>query len=195
MSSGTAGAAGAGGVQASQITQAGASGDLMTMFMLLAEQRTNIMDSVIQGMSKDMADRNEQINQLNEAMMILRNKRPGGKADKEGTIKYDNDMKKAYAILNGGTAPDGTKYPGMGVPPPGSVKWDGDKNEYKATPGNWDKWIENVKTKIDTLSSSSQMDMIKLQGMINKRNQTIEMASNIMQKISKALDGVIANLR
>ncbi|MEM6655346.1 MAG: hypothetical protein AAF596_06045, partial [Planctomycetota bacterium] len=56
----------------------------------------------------------------------------------------------------------------------------------KGKPGAFDSLVENIKTKIDSLSSNSQLDMIKLQGMINKRNQVIEMASNVMQKIANS---------
>jgi hypothetical protein len=55
--------------------------------------------------------------------------------------------------------------------------------------------IENIKTSIDNLSSSSQLDMIKLQGLINKRNQTIEMMTNLMQKLQKTNDAIVGNMR
>jgi len=71
-------------------------------------------------------------------------------------------------------------------------------NTYKTLEGKpaaFDSLVENIKTKIDWLSSTSQLDMIKLQGMINKRNQVIEMASNVMQKIANSLNNLISNLR
>ena len=55
--------------------------------------------------------------------------------------------------------------------------------------------IENIKISIDNLSSSSQLDMIKLQGLINKRNQTIEMMTNLMQKFQKPNDAIVGNMR
>jgi hypothetical protein len=55
--------------------------------------------------------------------------------------------------------------------------------------------IENIKTSINNLSSSSQLDMIKLQGLINKRNQTIEMMTNLMQKFQKTNDAIVGNMR
>lgn len=55
--------------------------------------------------------------------------------------------------------------------------------------------IENIKTSIDNLSSSSQLDMIKLQGLINKRNQTIEMMTNLMQKFQQTNNSIVGNMR
>jgi hypothetical protein len=37
--------------------------------------------------------------------------------------------------------------------------------------------------------------MIKLQGLINKRNQTIEMMTNLMQKFQKTNDAIVGNMR
>jgi hypothetical protein len=55
--------------------------------------------------------------------------------------------------------------------------------------------IENIKTQIDNLSSNSQLDMIKLQGLINKRNQTIEMMTNLMQKFQQTNNSIVGNMR
>jgi hypothetical protein len=54
---------------------------------------------------------------------------------------------------------------------------------------------ENIKTDIDNLSSSSQLDMIKLQGLINKRNQGIEMLTNLMHKFQQTNNTIIGNMR
>jgi hypothetical protein len=59
----------------------------------------------------------------------------------------------------------------------------------------WNALIDNIKTQIDTLSSSSQLDMIKLQGLINKRNQGIEMLTNLMQKFQQTNNTIVGNMR
>ena len=55
--------------------------------------------------------------------------------------------------------------------------------------------IAELKAKIDKLSGDSQMDMIQLQGLINKRNQAMDMVTNLLQKYQKTLDGIIGNMR
>jgi DNA polymerase III alpha subunit (gram-positive type) len=68
---------------------------------------------------------------------------------------------------------------------------DDDKKEYNEKQTE----IENIKTEIDQMSSSSQLDMIKLQGLINKTNQSTEMMTNLLQKFSGVLDKIIGNMR
>lgn len=174
----TAGASGAGGVQVSD------NMDLDTIFMLLALERSETMDQVISDMAADMKNTNERINKLNEAMSAIRSARPGGKADESQSVDWTAELSIAYQTLEE-----------EGVSMPDSLKFEDNGTKIKGKPGAFDAWIENVKTKVDSLSSNSQLDMIKLQGMINKRNQTIEMASNVMQKIASSLNNLIANLR
>lgn len=55
--------------------------------------------------------------------------------------------------------------------------------------------IENLKGKIDALNSDSQLDMIRLQSLIDKRNQAFEMASNTLQRDQKTRDSITGNFR
>ncbi len=54
--------------------------------------------------------------------------------------------------------------------------------------------IQNVKTEIDDLSSSSQLDMVKLQGIINKKNQSAELMTTFQQKQSSLMDRLIGGV-
>lgn len=58
-----------------------------------------------------------------------------------------------------------------------------------------DAVINNVKSSIDTVNSQSQMDMVRLQGLMDKRNQAFDMLTNSLSKFSKSMDGVIGNMR
>jgi hypothetical protein len=104
------------------------------------------------------------------------------------------------------THSSGQKYLG---PTGGSTeaKWDVLEDKFRekiaelSTPkleGSKEQWaalVDNVKTQIDTLSSSSQLDMIKLQGLINKRNQGIEMLTNLVQKFQQTNNTIVGNMR
>ena len=52
-----------------------------------------------------------------------------------------------------------------------------------------------LRGEIDKLNADSQLDTIKLQSLINKRNQALEMLTNILQKLQKVLDSIIGNMR
>ena len=59
----------------------------------------------------------------------------------------------------------------------------------------WKVVIEKIKQRVDSLNSNSQLEMIKLQSLINKRNQAFEMSSNHVNKFSGTLDKIISNMR
>lgn len=48
---------------------------------------------------------------------------------------------------------------------------------------------------IDKLNADTQLDTIKLQSLINKRNHALETLTNLLQKFQKVLDGIVANMR
>jgi hypothetical protein len=69
------------------------------------------------------------------------------------------------------------------------------KGTYDASQITYDKWINEIKGSLDNLNSTSQMDMIRLQSLSNKRNQAFEMLTNQIQKFAKTNDSIIGNMR
>ena len=65
----------------------------------------------------------------------------------------------------------------------------------KLDQGEFDAMINNLKSSIDTVNSQSQMDMVRLQGLMDKRNQAFDMLTNNLSKFSKSMDSVIGNMR
>ena len=66
--------------------------------------------------------------------------------------------------------------------------------EMKGGTNKFAELIQNVKTEIDDLSSSSQLDMVKLQGLINKKNQSVELMTTFQQKDSSLMDRLIGGI-
>jgi predicted O-linked N-acetylglucosamine transferase (SPINDLY family) len=60
--------------------------------------------------------------------------------------------------------------------------------------GNADK-IQDLKNQIDQLNSSSQLDMIRMQNLVNKRNEAFDTLSNLLSKFTKTMDNIIGNMR
>ena len=171
--SGVGGAGSAAAVN-NQLAVGGHNGvDLETLFMSLGAERANTLDSVIQGHAADMKKRNDEIGELNQALQELRS----AQKDSDGLVKLDQNT-NAIKTLN----KHGVSYPNS----------DSDNTYGKE---EMQSMIENVKTAIDSKSSSSQLDMIKMQGLINKRNQTVEMLTNLVQKFAKTKDSIIGNMR
>jgi|GEM_PF-1654054 len=59
----------------------------------------------------------------------------------------------------------------------------------------WDTNITRLKAYEDELNSQSQLDMIRMQGLMQKRDQAFQLMTNTIQKLGKTLDGIIANMR
>lgn len=55
-------------------------------------------------------------------------------------------------------------------------------------------WIDGLKGNIDGLNSQGQLDMIRLQSIMNKRNESFEQMTNMMQKFNKARESIVRNI-
>lgn len=162
-----------------------ANGDLETVMLSLCFNRTSALDKVIQGQVKDMQARNSKIQEMNKILQDLRahagNDKAGARAKlSPETIKFLNDNNM---IAHNQQHLDLNVY-----------HTGGNEIEIKKD-GAFGSLIENMKTQIDNVSSNSQLDMIKLQGLINKRNQSTEMMSNMVQKFSSLMDKIVGNMR
>ena len=57
------------------------------------------------------------------------------------------------------------------------------------------KEVGDLKTAIDSLNSDSQIDMIRTQGLVNKRNEAFDTLTNLLGKFQKTIDGIVGNMR
>lgn len=58
-----------------------------------------------------------------------------------------------------------------------------------------DSDITKKKGEIDQLNSDSQIDMIGLQSLVNKRNESFDTLTNLLGKFQKTIDGIVGNYR
>lgn len=162
----------------------GTSGDIEAVILALAADRANALDSTIRSQVQDMKLRNERINALNSALNELRTISPteaNGKDFRNGSVLSTT----SFNTLNGIKLSNGSTV--------ASLLNDSRTGVDEA--GDFEKIQEAIKTEIDSQSSSSQLEMIQLQGFINKRNQMVELMSNLIQKFSQLGDKVIGNMR
>lgn len=75
------------------------------------------------------------------------------------------------------------------------IKYDTTGNDMINNKDEWDVAIQGLKNFTDKLNSNSQMDMIRLQSLMNKRDQAFEMMTNVLQKTSKLNGDIISNMR
>ena len=68
-------------------------------------------------------------------------------------------------------------------------------NSPSATKGDLDAAIQTVKSQIDSLSNTQQMDMLRLQSLSNKRNEAFETMTNFIKKMQDNRSSIVGNMR
>ncbi|GAB1159249.1 hypothetical protein YWY31_52740 [Paenibacillus illinoisensis] len=54
---------------------------------------------------------------------------------------------------------------------------------------------QSLKNQIDALSSSQQMEMLRLQSLSNKRNEAFDVMTNFIKKMQDSRSSIIGNMR
>jgi hypothetical protein len=67
--------------------------------------------------------------------------------------------------------------------------------EINPTKGKVDGFIQQLKSQIDSLSNSQQMDMLRLQSLSNKRNEAFEIMTNFVKKMQDNRSSIVGNMR
>jgi hypothetical protein len=63
------------------------------------------------------------------------------------------------------------------------------------TKGDAEKVVANLKSQIDGMTNSQQMDMLRLQSLSNKRNEAFDIMTNFIKKMQENRSSIIGNLR
>lgn len=162
--------------------------DLETAMMTVQSQRANLLEAQLKGQLEEIQKRNEEIARLNRQLLAeLKANRPGDPATWGALGK---DRKAAQELLaslkaEGLTMPTGAD----------AVKEIGTPGVPSARQATFDKWIEEIKGRIDSKSSSQQMDMLRMQSLSNKRNEAFEVMSNFIKKMADSRASVLGNMR
>ncbi|HET6467219.1 MAG TPA: hypothetical protein VFG43_02460 [Geminicoccaceae bacterium] len=112
----------------------------------------------------------------------------------EKAAELQKPMADLTAIMPGSSPPQSyaDAFKAAGIPLPKDAEG---KELTKLTEDQMKGMLDNVQSKLDSVSSSSQLDMIRMQSMINKRNQAVEMLTNLVQKFAKTSDTIVGNIR
>jgi len=154
--------------------------------MAVQIDRANVLESQIKDQIGDMQRRNLWLKNANKALEALRKNRPSDPSStaEYGSFVWDSRFEEAPGVSSRETVLYFMASQGIDI-----------SNTLRADQNNFDTAINNLKTKIDTVNSQSQMDMVRLQGLMDKRNQAFDMLTNNLSKFSKSMDSVIGNMR
>ncbi|MCQ6561609.1 hypothetical protein [Paenibacillus mendelii] len=157
-----------GGVEAINVS----SMDLETALKAVQEQRSQLLEQQLQDQIKGVQDRNNQIAQLNTVL------------SKAGEIGIPAGSSPDNAINDDQTEAlrKAMEEAGISTAPPTNV-------------GQLGTIEQQVKSQIDALSNSQQMDMLRLQSLTNKRNEAFDVMTNFIKKMQESRSSIIGNMR
>ncbi|HET8597407.1 MAG TPA: hypothetical protein VFM22_06580 [Castellaniella sp.] len=196
------------------ISQAIASGDIQTLIQMVQGERVKLLDQQLVDQVKAVQARNDQIAKLNDVLARLN----GYASQIDGTDAgskpkgWNDSQRRAYeiplndAIRRAGITDLGIdSHPGLRTADPGeqptkdwaylnAVEIQGHNViNPGVTKGEIDAAITKVKGLIDAESNNQQMDMLRLQSLNNKKNESIEILTNTQKKHTDANSNIIRN--
>jgi hypothetical protein len=149
------------------------------MGLLIQMERHNILQTQVQDQFKDMQKRNEWLKGATDALNAMRSARPD-------TDKGEADLS---AIVLGQR--DGKNFTVGQFMSENGIKMD----TGKISQNKVDQAIANLKSSIDTVNTNSQLDMVRMQGLMDKMNQATDFMTNWISKNSKSMDSIVGNIR
>lgn len=181
------------------------SGDITTALMAVQTQRTQELDRQLTAQISAVDAKNKEAQLLNTAMAALntvlaaypKNAEPDDTIPDWNQAKIDslekplNDALVAAGLTNmntDGGVGEGQVSKGQNIF--GSSVFRGDRTNVDAK-----QMQSQLQGKLDNVNSSTQMDMMKLQSLSNKRNEAFDVMTNFMKKEQDSKSAIIANIR
>ncbi|PQP88249.1 hypothetical protein [Paenibacillus sp. AR247] len=146
-----------------------ASMDIESALQAVQQQRAQALEDQLKDQVANVQKRNEEIAQLNNILGELSTLR-GQSAD--GNYKVSEGTLSTLS--------------GMGLA-------DASKTDYSAN--DVDQLIQKIKSYIDNMSNSQQMDMLRLQELNNKRNEAMDVMTDYIKKMEDARNSILGNMR
>ncbi|QEA13170.1 hypothetical protein [Comamonas flocculans] len=197
--------------------------DIETLLMTVQSQRAQLLDVQLANQIQEVQNRNDKIAKLNAVLTAL-NKIDGEFKKDKSTEKLGKDLyQKHQAELKEACDAAGISleisdkvdnsaqiaklekmakdYPGL------SFAYKGQIDSLKMThnpdgglspstkKGDITTAINNVKGQIDAANNSTQMDMLRLQSLTNKRNEAFDVMTNFIKKMQDSRSAIIGNMR
>ncbi|MBJ7263410.1 MAG: hypothetical protein JHC61_06590 [Burkholderiaceae bacterium] len=192
------------------VAAAVASGDIQTLIQMVQSDRVKLMDAQLVDQVKAVQARNDQIAKLNNVLADLNafntqiSGKDSGDTPKDWTTAKINqfELPANDAIQAAGITDLGFKsQPGQRTAGPGEAKTgvEGVKLTGTAvvssvtTKGEIETAITKIKGMIDAESNNQQMDMLRLQSLNNKKNESVEILTTTQKKHSDSTSGIIRN--
>ena len=156
--------------------------DLETAMMAVQSNRANLLESQLKDQIAGVQKKNESISSMNQLLGALNAAAASVKADAKAGDGITLSASDRSAIQGAATSA------GMTLP----AEMQGTSNPNK---GQLDGFIQTLKSQIDSMSNSQQMDMLRLQSLSNKRNEAFEIMTNFVKKMADNRSSIVGNMR
>ncbi|MCK5893903.1 MAG: hypothetical protein KAG53_05735 [Endozoicomonadaceae bacterium] len=142
---------------------------LDTLMLSIMTDRAELLEGTLRTQVDQVRAKNDQLKEANEILASAR----GAKSNtgEEGRTAVPPEVAKFFDDNN--------------------IKWNGNATQNSS---QWGLAIENLKGFSESLTSTSQLDMTKLQSTSGKFNQTFEMMSQFVSKYYRSSDSLIKNM-
>lgn len=153
--------------------------DLETALMAVQQQRSQLLDQQLKDQITAVQAKNDQIAKLNNLLAAAYgiSGKFGSDAKTGDSIPNDADTQQRMSALNAAAASAGVTVPAL------------------ANKGQLDGFIQQMKSTIDSMSNSQQMDMLRLQSLSNKQNEAFDVMTNFIKKMQDSRSSIIGNMR
>ena len=188
-----------------------ATGDLQTIIQMVQSERIRLLDQQLVDQVSAVKSRNDQIAKLNDVLTKLTafqgaisGTEPNSTVKDWDWDKVDkleiplNDAIRAAGITDMGFTGDGRVTPekGQSIDDGHGHVIRGQTNTCNGgtTKSQIDAAINKIKGMIDAESNNQQMDMLRLQSLNNKKNESVEILTNTQKKHTDANTNIIRNI-
>ena len=190
---------------ASSVSQALLSGDIETALLAVQTNRTQLLDRQLSSQIQAVQQKNEQAAKLNAVMSAINTvmAQYPKDGDSDATIKDWNqdkivkyEMPLNQALKDAGITDIPSWSSGEGQLPngqsniTGKAVFRGDRNL-----GDIKGMQSFIQGKLDSLNSTQQMDMMALQSLSNKRNESFDVMTNFIKKMQDGRSSILSNMR
>ncbi|CAN7188722.1 hypothetical protein [Acidovorax sp. LjRoot194] len=158
--------------------------DLETAMMAVQSNRANLLEAQLKDQISSVQAKNDQISKLNQLLGSLNKAAAGVASDAKAGDKV-NLASTAAEIKTAAQSANITLPTELG----------GGTKAADANKGQLDGFIQQVKSQIDSMSNSQQMDMLRLQSLSNKRNEAFDVMTNFIKKMQDSRSSIIGNMR
>lgn len=191
------------GITANEYNYAGKQIDLQDLMVAVSKRRATVVEGEVKPLSDRIQIRNKRLEALGEALAELTKAQAGFKPDASPNLDQSGWLSKKTGelLVSLGYVP--VIYQ-AGDGEPGNRPHDEEKRAdfyygvwkdlYSANRKTIEGMLSRVKSEIDNLNNAAQLDLSRLQQLVDRRDESFTAATTLMSEISETRDNTIRNL-